>query len=69
LFANKYLITLEVEDLKVDFHRVVGRKYREIFENLNLTCIEERGFPDTHNLKNYTLRVFKKNGISNRQAV
>ncbi len=69
LFTNRYLLTLEIEDLKVDFHRIVGRKYKEIFENLNLTCIEERRFPDTHTLGNYTLRVFEKNGIANHQTV
>ncbi len=55
--CRKILVTYEIEDANVDFHRIVGRPYKDIFTKLGMNCVSE----DVHG--NYVLRVFEKNKI------
>lgn len=62
--AKRFIVTLEIENEDVNFHRIKGRRYKEIFESKGFRSIEEKILKDSSPLKGYTLRVFKRASLS-----
>lgn len=58
--AQRFILTLEIEDFRVNFHRIVGREYAPIFGKRGFRCVEEKIFDNHSPLEGYTLRVFSK---------
>jgi len=58
--AGRFIITFEMEDPGINFHRIVGRDYSNIFQSYGFQRIHSETFGQNSQGHGYTLRVFEK---------
>jgi len=58
--AGRFIVTFEMEDPGINFHRIVGRDYSNIFQSYGFQSIHSETFGQNSQCHGYTLRVFEK---------